>query len=74
MKYHLLWWNTPQFKRSSWLPFRCFNYDRKKLKTKTTIAVKDHIVSLEDFNISASNNSELHLKIKKVLISRNNLF
>ena len=45
---------------------------RKKLKAKTTTAVNDHtlfcnhIVSLDDFNILASSNSEFHLKIKKV--------
>ena len=32
----------------------------------------DHVVSLEDFKILASSNSEFHLKIKKsLLISRN---
>ena len=49
----------------------------KKLKAKTTIAIKDHIffcdhaVSLKDFKILASSNSEFHLKIKEsLLISR----
>ena len=49
----------------------------KKSKAKTTIAIKDHmlfcdhVVSLEDFKILASRNSEFHLKIKKsLLISR----
>ena len=49
----------------------------KKWKAKTTTAVKDHmlfcdhIVSLDNFKISASSNSEFHLKIKEsLLISR----
>ena len=46
---------------------------RKKLKAKTT-AIKDdmlfydHIVSLEDFKILASSNSEFHLKITENLL------
>ena len=46
----------------------------KKLKSKTTTAVKDHmlfcdhVVSLEDFKILASRNSEFHLKIKESLL------
>ena len=50
---------------------------RKKSKAKTSTAIKhhmllcDHVVSLEDFKILASNNSEFHLKIKESLfISR----
>ena len=50
---------------------------RKKSKAKTTAAIKyhmlfcDHAVSLEDFKILASSNSEFHLKIKESLsISR----
>ena len=49
----------------------------KKSKPKTTTAIKDHmlfcdhVVSLEDFKILASSNSEFHLKIKEsLLISR----
>ena len=49
----------------------------KKSKTKKTTAIKDHmlfcdhVVSLEDFKILASSNSEFHLKIKEsLLISR----
>ena len=49
----------------------------KKLKAKTTTAIKDHmlfcghLVSLEGFKILASSNSEFHLKIKEsLLISR----
>ena len=49
----------------------------KKSKTKKTTAIKDHmlfcddVVSLEDFKILASSNSEFHLKIKgSLLISR----
>ena len=49
----------------------------KKSKAKTTTAIKDHMlfsnhaVSLEDFKILASSNSEFHLKIKEsLLISR----
>ena len=44
----------------------------KKLKAKTTTAIKDymllcdHVVSLEDFKILASSNSEFHLKINEV--------
>ena len=47
----------------------------KKLKAKTATAVKnhmlfcDHIVSLEDFKIMASSNSEFHLKIKESLLT-----
>ena len=43
----------------------------KKWKVKTTTAIKDHmllcdhVVSLEDFKILASSNSEFHLKIKE---------
>ena len=46
----------------------------KKPKAKTTAAIKDHalfsdrVVSLEDFKISASSNSEFHLKIKESLL------
>ena len=50
---------------------------RKKLKAKTTTAIKDHmlpcdqVVSLEDFKLLASSNSEFHLKIKEsFLIAR----
>ena len=49
----------------------------KKLKAKTITAIKghmlfcDHVVSLEDFKILASSNSEFHIKIKESpLISR----
>ena len=49
----------------------------KKLEAETTTAIKghmlfcDHLVSLEDFKILASGNSEFHLKIKEsLLISR----
>ena len=49
----------------------------KKLKSKTTTAVKDHmlfcdhVVFLEDFKILASSNSEFDFKIKQsLLISR----
>ena len=49
----------------------------KKLKAKITTAVKDHmlfcdhVVSLEEFKILASSNSEFHLKVKGgLLISR----
>ena len=49
----------------------------KKSKTKKATAIKDHmlfydhVVSLEDFKILASSNSEFHLKIKEsLLISR----
>ena len=43
-------------------------------KAKTTTAIKDHmllcdhVVSLEDFKILASSNSEFHLKIKESLL------
>ena len=46
----------------------------KKSKVKTTTAIKDymllcdHVVSLEDFQILASSNSEFHLKIKESLL------
>ena len=45
----------------------------KKSKAKTDAAIKDHMlffytVSLEDFKILASSNSEFHLKIKKSLL------
>ena len=46
----------------------------KKSKTKKTTAIKDHmlfcdhVVSLEDFKILASSNSEFHLKIKESLL------
>ena len=46
----------------------------KKQKSKTAAAVKDHVlfcdhaVSLEDFKILASSNSEFHLKIKESLL------
>ena len=46
---------------------------RKRLKSKTTTLVKDHmlfcdhIVSLVVFKILASSNSEFHLKIKESL-------
>ena len=50
---------------------------RKKSKAKTSTAIRDHmllcnhVVSLEDFKILASSNSEFHLKIKESLfISR----
>ena len=50
---------------------------RKKLKAKTTTAIKDHmlpcdqVVSLKDFKLLASSNSEFHLKIKEsFLIAR----
>ena len=46
----------------------------KKSKAKTSTAIKDHImlfcdhvVSLKDFKILASSNSEFHLKIKESL-------
>ena len=49
----------------------------KKSKAKTITAIKDHMlfcdhaVSLDDFKILASSNSEFHLKIKEsILISR----
>ena len=47
---------------------------RKKSKAKKTTAIKDHmlfcnhVVSLEDFKILASSNSEFHLKIKESLL------
>ena len=47
----------------------------KKSKAKTTTAIKDHmlfcdhVVSLEDFKILASINSEFHLKIKESLFT-----
>ena len=47
---------------------------RKKLKAKTTTAVKDHmlfcdhVVSLKDFKTLARSNSEFHLKIKESLL------
>ena len=46
----------------------------KKLKAKATTAIKDHmllcdhVVSLKDFKILASSNSEFHLKIKESLL------
>ena len=45
----------------------------KKSKAKTTTAIKDHMlfcdhtVSLEDFKILASSNSEFHLRVKEKL-------
>ena len=45
----------------------------KKSKAKTTTAIKDHMlfcdhtVSLEDFKILASTNSEFHLRVKEKL-------
>ena len=49
----------------------------KKSEAKTTTAIKDHmpfcdhVVSIEDFKILASSNSEFHFKIKgSLLISR----
>ena len=47
---------------------------RKKSKAKRTTAIKDHmllcdhIVSLKDFKILVSSNSEFHLKIKESLL------
>ena len=49
-------------------------YPEKKSKAKTTTAIKDHIlfcdhtVSLEDFKILVSSNSEFHVKIKEILL------
>ena len=52
----------------------------KKSKAKTVTAIKnhmlfcDHIVSLDDFKIGASSNSEFHLNIKESLLTaRDNL-
>ena len=46
----------------------------RKSKAKTTTAIKDHMffcdhaVSLKDFKILASSNSEFHLEIKESLL------
>ena len=46
----------------------------KNPNAKTTTAIKyhillcDHVVSLKDFKVMASSNSEFHLKIKKSLL------
>ena len=50
------------------------NQETKKSKARKTTAVKDHmlfcdvIVSLDDFKILTSNNSEFHLMIKESLL------
>ena len=46
----------------------------KRLKSNTSTAVQDHmlmcdqLVSLDDFKVFVSNNSEFHLKIKESLL------
>ena len=53
--------------------FLLINWNELKSKAKTNAAIKDHMlffytVSLEDFKILASSNSEFHLKIKESLL------
>ena len=56
------------------MSIQAFHLNREKSKAKTTTAVRDHmlfcdhVVSLEDFKILPSSDSEFHLQIKEILL------
>ena len=69
--------NMPAFKRYSWRALGCFTFNWEKVKVQKSMKVKDHIlfydhnVSIDDFKILVTSDSDFHIKVKEsLLISR----